>query len=78
MVATLAKEKEDATGFGVRLRALRAAKGLTQEALGELAGMRYQVIAKLERGAHEPKWATVLKLADALGVDVSEFRSEAE
>lgn len=74
MVATLAKEKSESTGFGKRLKALRAEAGLTQEALGDLAGMRYQVIAKLEREANEPKWSTVLKLADALGVKADDFR----
>lgn len=75
MVATVAKGKSE-TGFGARLKALREAKGLTQEALGKRAGMRYQVIAKLERGAHDPKWATVLKLAAALGVDTDEFKDD--
>lgn len=74
MVATLAKDEKQTTGFGKRLRTLRLAKGLTQEALGELVGMRYQVVAKYERGAIEPGWPVVIKLADALGVDVGEFR----
>jgi transcriptional regulator with XRE-family HTH domain len=33
----------------------------------------YQAIAKYERGAVEPGWPTVLKLADALGVTPDTF-----
>lgn len=67
------EEKKDTTGFGKRLRAIRAEKGLTQESLGQLAGMRYQVVARLERGDRTPSWETVLKLAKALGVSTEEF-----
>lgn len=74
MVARVAKER-DTTGFGGRLRALRLARGLSQEALAEKCGkpMRYQHVAKLERGESVPKWPTVVKLAKALGVDPGEF-----
>ena len=71
MVADVAERK--LTGFGKRLRELRTAAELTQEALGAKAGMRYQAIAKLERGTGEPTWPTVLKLAAALGVEPNDF-----
>ncbi len=62
--------------FGPRLRALREAKGLTLVALATMTGMRHQAVSRLERGEVEPKWSTVLKLAEALGVDVGEFRAQ--
>lgn len=78
MVEILANEKRDLSGFGQRLRALRVAAGLTQEGLAEKTGLRYQLIAKYERGATDPSWATALKLADALGVSLDDFRAESD
>lgn len=71
MVAEVAERNR--TNFGKRLRELRIAASMTQEALGTKAGMRYQAIAKLERGVGEPTWPTVLKLAAALGVEPNDF-----
>src|SRR6516165_10545070 len=72
MVA-VAKKKQERTAFGRRLRALRESKGLSQTQLAERVEMPYQAIAKYERGAVEPGWPTVLKLADALGVTPDSF-----
>lgn len=58
--------------FGERLRELREKAGLSQYALAKRSGVTAQGIANLERGS-DPTWATVLKLARALDVDVSEF-----
>lgn len=70
--------EKDTTGFGKRLRELRKGANLTQEKLGELAGMRYQVVARLEYGQRTPSWETVLKLAKALGVSTDAFRIDDE
>jgi transcriptional regulator with XRE-family HTH domain len=59
--------------FGMRLRALRARAGLTQQQLAEMAGLHRQGIVKLERGEREPAWSTLLALADALNVGLQEF-----
>lgn len=61
------------TDFGRVLRELREARGLTQTALAASAGMHRQVVAKLELGTNEPSWPSVIKLAEALGVNVSVF-----
>ncbi|WP_163509398.1 helix-turn-helix domain-containing protein [Fodinicola acaciae] len=51
------------------LRRHRRSKGLTQEALGELAALSTQAIGALERGDRRfPRQDTVLRLADALGL----------
>jgi transcriptional regulator with XRE-family HTH domain len=73
VTSTLAEEKQDTTGFGSRLRVLREAAGLTQEELAEKVGMNYQNIGRLERGDRSPSWKTVLKLAEALGVEPNDF-----
>ena len=73
MVATLAKEKQDSTGFGARLRALRNAAGMTQQQLADKLEMRATNITRLENGGRSPTWETVIKIADALGVEPNDF-----
>jgi DNA-binding XRE family transcriptional regulator len=60
--------------FGPRLKELRAAKSLTQKALGDRAGMAQSKIAEYESGRYAPSWPTVLQLAMALGVATAEFQ----
>ena len=62
--------------FGRRLRALREAKGWSQTQLGQVAGVRYQYVARLERAESEPGWMMVKKLADALGVTPDAFTKD--
>jgi DNA-binding XRE family transcriptional regulator len=59
--------------FSSRLRYLREKRGLTQQQLGERAGMHKLTVAKLEQGIREPTWATVQSLAHALGVTCLAF-----
>jgi putative transcriptional regulator len=66
-----------ATGFGDRLRVLRAQAGLTQKQLAERAACHPMTLAKLERGVQEPAWPLVLALARALGVSCQDFTPEA-
>jgi transcriptional regulator with XRE-family HTH domain len=65
--------KKIATGFGQRLKAIREAKGMTQDALAAAAGLNRNGLAKLEQGVSEPHWPTVLMIAQALGVPCTEF-----
>ena len=62
--------------FGVRLRQLREAAGLTQEELAERAGLSRKAISVLERGERKrPYPHTVRSLADALGLPDDERAS---
>lgn len=61
------------TPFGVRLIALREAKGLTQTELADQIGVRQQRIAYYERRAVSPSVELVAKLATVLGVRVEEL-----
>jgi transcriptional regulator with XRE-family HTH domain len=67
--------KQPVVTFGVRLRELREAAGLTQARLAERAGLHPQGVVKLERGEREPAWSTVQLLAAALGVSCAAFAS---
>lgn len=58
-------------GIGARLRALRLARGLTQQGLARLAGLSQQHLSHLEQGRGGLELATVQKLLDALGHELS-------
>jgi putative transcriptional regulator len=47
-----------------RVRALRAARGLTQEGLADLAGVSRQTINSIETGRFEPSLSLALVLAE--------------
>jgi transcriptional regulator with XRE-family HTH domain len=57
--------------FGRLLRALRRDAGLSQRQLAERIGTTQSAIARLEAGRTEPKIATLTRLADALGCDLT-------
>lgn len=56
--------------IGDRVRAVRRRRALTQAELAESAGVSVDTVVKLEGGRHEPRPATVRKLAAALNVGV--------
>lgn len=67
------KHDEDKHEFGVRLRAVRLERGMTQERLAELAGRDRTYISQAERGLCNPSLSTISKLAEVLGVKKSDL-----
>ena len=59
--------------LGLRIRAIRKAKGLTQEQLSDAAGISLTFIGVTERGKNIPSLKTCNRLAEALGVTLSEL-----
>jgi len=59
--------------FGNRLRILRKAKGLSQEALAEMADTHSTYIGVIERGEQSPTLETIGKIARALDIKIKEF-----
>lgn len=63
--------------FGQRLRELRKAKGLSQRALGEKAGVNFTYISKIENEkldfAQFPSEQLIRSMAAALEADVDEL-----
>lgn len=64
-----------AEGFdGDKLRAVRLAKGIRQNALAKAVGKSKSYICDLERGRSTPGVSTLIRLAAALGEkDISAF-----
>ena len=67
-----------AVAFGLVLRRLRKAAGLTQEKLAEEADLRRTFVSVLELGQQQPTLTTVLKLAKALRCPAGEIISMVE
>ena len=59
--------------FAQNLRALRLAKGLSQEELAHQAGIDRTYISALERNVYNASIDVVDRLAEVLGVDVAEL-----
>jgi transcriptional regulator with XRE-family HTH domain len=59
--------------FGKRMRKVRKAQGLSQEKLGELAGLHRTYIGAIERGEESVSVDNVAKIAKALKVKSSEL-----
>lgn len=51
-----------------QLKEWREKRGLTVRKLGELSGVHYVSIVRMEAGKLDPQLSTLLKLCDALGV----------
>lgn len=60
--------EHDALMFGRNLCLARQRQGLSGERLAERAGMSREGVYKIELGQRSPRLATLLALADALGV----------
>jgi transcriptional regulator with XRE-family HTH domain len=59
---------------GQRVRALREAKGLTQDELATRAGLHRVHVTQIEGGRYEsPRLDTLRRLAKALGVSLAEL-----
>jgi putative molybdopterin biosynthesis protein len=57
----------------VRLRALRQARGYSQQQLASMAGVSRQAVSAVEAGHSDPSLRVALALASALGVTVEEL-----
>jgi predicted transcriptional regulator len=62
-----------ATRFGRHLRDARERCGMTQEELGDRAGISASQVYRLEVGDREPRLSTVVRLAQALEMDGSDL-----
>lgn len=59
--------------FGLRLKKLRKSRGFSQEKFAEITGLHRTYISCLERGNKNPTLCTLMSLAKALDISVSEL-----
>jgi transcriptional regulator with XRE-family HTH domain len=59
--------------FGRRLREVRQKRGLTQQAVADLAGMSLTYISNMEHGFKVPSLTTIIRLAVALDCKVMDL-----
>ena len=64
--------------FGQAVRRLRLAKGVSQEALAELAGIHRTYIGDVERGTRNISLVNILRIARALDVSPGQLMQEME
>jgi transcriptional regulator with XRE-family HTH domain len=62
-----------AVRIGRRVREQRVKRFMTQEQLARTAGISLRQVVRIERNEVEPRFSTILKLAEALGVEPSEL-----
>lgn len=56
---------------GPKLKAIRAMRGVSQDALAKMAGVSVMSIAKFEQGKTDMRSSTIIKLCEALDVTVT-------
>ncbi|MEQ8473886.1 MAG: helix-turn-helix transcriptional regulator [Marinoscillum sp.] len=61
--------------FGLHLRALREAKGISQEKLGLTSDIHPTYVSLLERGINQPTLSTIIALSKSLGIEIDELLS---
>jgi transcriptional regulator with XRE-family HTH domain len=64
--------------LGAAIRALRKAQKLSIETLAGGARIHPTYLSGIERGLANPTWRIIGKVAEALGIDVSELACRAE
>jgi len=67
------KVQREAELFALHLRDVRTKRGLTQQALADLAGMSLTYLNNLEHGLKVPSLTTILRLAVALNCTVMQI-----
>jgi transcriptional regulator with XRE-family HTH domain len=63
--------KQDVSHFGRNVRIMRMKKGWQTQFLADFAGVAAPTVSSVENGRHNPGLDTAVRLATALGTDVS-------
>jgi transcriptional regulator with XRE-family HTH domain len=62
--------------LGQAVKTVRTANGKTQEDVARASGLHPTYISDIERGARNPSWEAVTRLAKGIGVPVAEIAAE--
>lgn len=72
------RKKEQLIFFGKHLRQLRKRKGYSGVELASILGVDKQFLSRLELGQSDPRLSTLIRLAQALDLHVSELLDRME
>lgn len=61
-----------------RIKEIRKSKGMTQEALSRVSGVRREQIVRYENGKRVPDLCNLVKIKDALGCSLDDLVSDAQ
>jgi transcriptional regulator with XRE-family HTH domain len=64
--------------LGEAVRAIREERGISQVQLAQATGFDQAWISRVERGACNPTWQNVVRLAEGLGVSVAGLAAHAD
>lgn len=56
-----------------KIRTIRKERGLTQTELAEKLGTNHSYVARMEKGDQDSRITSLISMADALSVDISEL-----
>lgn len=76
--AEMPPRAEPQAALGEAVKQLREKQKLTQEAVAHAAGVHPTWVSRLESGALNPSWGMISRVAEALGVKVSDLAKAAE
>ena len=76
--APMAQRSQAHVAFGRAVREARVTNGISQEELAARSGMHRTYVGGVERGERNLSYTNLLRLADALGLSLSELQQRAE
>lgn len=62
--------------LGRAVKEVRVRRGLTQEQVSAASGLHPTYISDIERGARNPSWEALTRLADGIGVPMADLAQE--
>jgi transcriptional regulator with XRE-family HTH domain len=68
-----AHDDDPVTRVGKNVRAIREARGLTQEQVATRAGLALSDVGRIERGQRDPGVRVLVRIARGLGVPPTDF-----
>lgn len=71
-----ARKTPSQIALGLAVKAVRAKTGKTQEQVANAIGMHATYISDIERGARNPSWDAMARLAKGMGVSVADIAAE--
>ena len=76
--APMAQRSQAHVALGRAVREARVTNGISQEELAARSGMHRTYVGGVERGERNLSYTNLLRLADALGLSLSELQQRAE